>query len=109
MSKIDMTVFDAKLRNLAQLKARVTPQAFKFFHDLTPVAAVKGGNARNSTTLQGNKIVANYEYASVLDAGRGYRDGQMRGSVQAPAGMTAPTQQQLVKLVQQYMATLGTK
>jgi len=52
---------------------------------------VKTGNARRSTSLQGNQINANYNYAEVLDQGRGFRDGQMRGSVQAPRGMTEPT------------------
>ncbi len=34
-------------------------------------------------------VVNNVEYISVLDQGRSPRDGQMRGSEQAPRGMTA--------------------
>jgi hypothetical protein len=41
--------------------------------------------------LTNNTILAGYPYAGVLDAGRGMRDGQMRGSNQAPKGMTEPT------------------
>lgn len=68
--------------------------------DLTPI---RDGNARRSTTLnRQNEIVANYPYAEVLDAGRGFRDGQMRGSKQAPQGMTKPFlkwQQLKIKLI----------
>jgi hypothetical protein len=62
--------------------------AFDEFKKNTPV---KTGNARRSTTLSGNEILADYPYAGVLDQGRGFRDGQMRGSTQAPRGMTEPT------------------
>ena len=34
-------------------------------------------------------IVNNVEYIEVLDDGRGYRDGQVRGSEQAPNGMVS--------------------
>jgi len=62
--------------------------AFAEFKKNTPV---KTGNARRSTTLANNTILAGYPYAGVLDEGRGRRDGQMRGSNQAPKGMTEPT------------------
>jgi hypothetical protein len=65
--------------------------AYQEFVKNTPIAKKNGGNAKRSTSLQGNQIVANYNYANVLDKGRGYRDGQMRGSEQAPQGMTKPT------------------
>ena len=51
----------------------------------------RSGNAKRKTTRQGKTINADYPYAKVLDDGRGFRDGQMRGSTQAPDGMTTPT------------------
>jgi hypothetical protein len=62
--------------------------AFQKFVDVTPIDK---GNAKRNTVLQNTKIIANYPYADVLDKGRGFRDGQMRGSNQAPNGMTQPT------------------
>jgi hypothetical protein len=70
--------------------------AFDEFKKNTPV---KTGNARRSTTLSGNTIVADYPYAGVLDQGRGNRDGQMRGSTQAPKGMIEPTMQYLLDYI----------
>lgn len=49
------------------------------------------GNARRNTQVTDREITADYPYAAVLDQGRGFRDGQMRGSQQAPQGMTKPT------------------
>lgn len=78
------------------LNSRVLAQeAFTFFVDITPINkdpnAKNRGNAKRSTRLVNTTIEANYPYAGVLDAGRGYRDGQMRGSEQAPKGMSQPT------------------
>jgi hypothetical protein len=70
------------------------------YQKLTPV---KSGNARKRTTLKGNSIQANYPYAEVLDAGRGNRDGQMRGSTQAPKGMTKPWELWLQKYLDKLM------
>ncbi len=68
--------------------AKLTDVAYKKFVELTPE---KTGNAKRKTRKTQNSIEANYPYANVLDAGRGKRDGQMRGSDQAPKGMTKPT------------------
>jgi hypothetical protein len=59
------------------------------------------GNAKSKTKLNGNQINAAYNYATVLNQGRGQRDGQMRGSVQAPVGMTEP----MIKDIRQYIFT----
>lgn len=67
---------------------KLTQLAYDKFKSLTPV---KSGNARQSTIKSSNSILANYPYAEILDAGRGFRDGQMRGSTQAPKGMSEPT------------------
>ena len=66
----------------------IMPVAYQTFYATTPK---RSGNAKNHTRLVGNTIRADYPYAGVLDAGRGFRDGQMRGSTQAPKGMTQPT------------------
>jgi len=68
-------------KNIAQV-------AFTKFKDVTPV---KSGNAKRSTKLNGNNINADYAYANVLDKGRHMTNRGMRGSEQAPIGMTEPT------------------
>lgn len=77
---------------------QLTDVAYKKFVDVTPV---KTGNAKRNTKKSGNSIDANYPYAQVLDEGRGMRDGQMRGSTQAPKGMTQPTIDHLRDYVRQ--------
>jgi hypothetical protein len=76
----------------------IANEAYKKFVDITPEDT---GNAKRNTMLSGNEIVANYPYAGVLDEGRGYRDGQMRGSEQAPKGMSEPTLQHVRDYVYQ--------
>jgi hypothetical protein len=71
-------------QNIAQV-------AYKKFVDVTPIAKKNGGNAKRSTKLNGNNINANYAYANVLDKGRHMTNRGMRGSEQAPIGMTEPT------------------
>jgi hypothetical protein len=71
--------------------------AFKKFRYYTPK---KTGHAFRNTKLRENEIQTNYDYARVLDEGRGLRDGQMRGSVQAPKGMTEPTVKDLLKYIE---------
>ena len=53
--------------------------AFAKFKDVTPV---DNGNAKRSTKLEGNEIIADYPYATRLE--NGY-------SEQAPKGMSEPT------------------
>ena len=64
------------LKNLPQ-------EAYNYFVSITPIAKINGGNARRSTDLRGNTIVADYAYAQRLDTG---------WSKQAPKGMTQPTE-----------------
>lgn len=66
----------------------ISQEAYKFFHDITPE---RSGNAKNKTRLKGNTIDANYPYAAVLDKGRHMTNRGMRGSTQAPQGMSKPT------------------
>jgi len=102
---INQTALQNKFKRITNLKAGVMPDLYKFFVAETPV---RSGNARNNTVLDSNlRIQAQYQYAGVLDAGRGFRDGQMRGSTQAPDGMTKPTTVEAQRLVNQYIQQYG--
>lgn len=86
--------FDAKkflgdLKTIAKAKAAIMPTVYQAFVNITPI---RSGNAKSSTTLDSNHdIQANYPYAGVLDKGRHMTASGMRGSKQAPQGMTKPT------------------
>lgn len=84
------TGFKTMTNELKTVARSVMPQLTAEFIKNTPH---KSGNARAHTQLRGNTITADYPYAAVLDAGRGYRDGQMRGSEQAPEGMSKPVRE----------------
>ena len=81
---------ERRLREIERvLDARyLTDQAYPIFVKNTPIDT---GNARRKTEKHQDYITANYGYAQVLEKGRGFRDGQMRGSTQAPKGMSKPT------------------
>jgi len=88
------------LKNIQQ-KMRMYPQdVYNYFKKTTPI---KSGNARSNTTLNGSTIEANYQYAGVLDKGRHMTNRGMRGSNQAPHGMTQPTKQYAAKRLQQIL------
>lgn len=70
--------------------------AYKTFVEKTPI---KTGYAKANTRRAGNEINADYNYAKVLNDGRSYRDGQMRGSKQAPQGMEIPMIEEIRKYV----------
>ena len=103
-AKINNTNLQAKLNRLVKMRDQAMPAIYEEFVKNTPVDT---GAARENTTYHSNVIQANYTYASVLDAGRGFRDGQMRGSDQAPHGMVEPTVEYAKKLVPQIVAKLG--
>lgn len=90
MLKVSITSTNniAKATKKIQKELNKVPQeAIQKFIDLTPV---RSGNAQRNTKLQGNTIEANYPYATVLDKGRHMTQKGMRGSSQAPKGMTIP-------------------
>lgn len=66
----------------------ISREAYNKFKSVTPE---RTGNAKRNTSLSGNSIEANYPYAGVLDKGRHMTNRGMRGSEQAPKGMTEPT------------------
>lgn len=91
MIEVDVKVDDLMTGQIKKIKsqlAQVPQEAYREFVALTPV---KTGNARRSTKLKNNgTIEADYAYAEVLDKGRHMTNKGMRGSTQAPKGMTLP-------------------
>ena len=90
MIEVDVKVEDLISGQLLQIRKelqKVPADGLVEFKRLTPVDT---GNARRRTTLQGDTIKANYPYAEVLDKGRHMTNKGMRGSTQAPQGMTKP-------------------
>lgn len=82
------------LKNLNSEK--VAQVAYNKFYDVTPEDK---GYAKSQTKKKGKSIVADYPYATVLDKGRHMTNRGMRGSNQAPKGMTEPTIQEIRKYV----------
>ena len=105
--KVDTTKLTIKLSQLEKVIDQSMPLIYNKFVQTTPIAPVKGGNARASTSLQNRTINATYPYAGVLDAGRGFRDGQMRGSTQAPKGMSQPTIDYARQLIMDKIKNIG--
>jgi hypothetical protein len=95
VNKISTSIkrIDRKLQNLPK-------DAYNVFKDITPV---KTGYAKSKTQLRGNTIEANYPYAQVLDKGRHMTNRGMRGSTQAPKGMTKPTMEYIRKRVNEIL------
>jgi len=102
--KIDVSGLTKKLGNLNQLRNQAMPLLYTKFRDVTPIDT---GAARNNTVFHSNVIEGNYPYASVLNDGRGFRDGQMRGSTQAPDGMVEPTKAYARQIIPQLVKKLG--
>ena len=74
-------------KDMDELAETVIDEAYPFLKEKTPI---KTGNARRNTVKRKTKIVSNYNYAGDLDAGK---------SRQAPDGFTAPTIEQMQKIV----------
>jgi len=89
--RINTTVFDKRMKELAGLPSYLVDEALKITKENTPVAS---GNARNKTIKKGNKIVSNYAYAGRLNEGY---------SKQAPQGFTQPTIEQLDDKASKYV------
>jgi hypothetical protein len=104
--KLDVTKFRTKMRSADRIRDAAMPQLYQHFESITPIDT---GNARANTHLTSNRISADYPYASVLDAGRGFRDGQMRGSEQAPDGMSEPTKEFAKKLLPSLIKQIWSK
>ena len=79
---------EKKLEKLEKDLDKLPQETFQEFKKNTPI---KSGNAKRSTKLRGDSIVADYAYAGVLYKGRHMTNRGMRCSNQAPEGMTKPT------------------
>ena len=79
------------LSRIKQKLQKLPQEAYQEFVKVTPIAKKNGGNAKRNTKLKGSTIEANYGYAEVLDKGRHMTRRGMRGSKQAPQGMSKPT------------------
>jgi hypothetical protein len=78
---------------------KLAAEAYKFFKGITPI---KSGNARSNTSLRGDSIEAQYPYAAVLDKGRHMTSSGMRGSTQAPTGMSRPTENHIQQWIKKH-------
>ena len=88
------------LKRIQNKLNKVPQEAYKEFVKNTPI---KTGNARRNTKLKGKTIEANYQYAQVLDKGRHMTNRGMRGSDQAPEGMSKPTQEFIQKRIKKIL------
>lgn len=94
--KVNSQGLKQKLTKILNLKDSVMPKAYEYFKSQTPK---RSGNARQKTRLDTSKTIqAEYAYAGQLDKG---------SSKQAPKGMVKPTEEQLKKLVADYIKRLG--
>jgi hypothetical protein len=86
--KLSVNTMSSSLKRIQKKLNNVPKEAYKEFVSVTPI---KTGNAKRNTKLKGKTIEANYNYAKVLDKGRHMTSRGMRGSEQAPEGMSKPT------------------
>jgi hypothetical protein len=92
MFKVDIVIN----RNLIPKITRTITQRLRNFpkeihQQFVKTTPIDTGNARRRTRLVNNRtIYANYPYAQVLDKGRHVTNRGMRGSKQAPRGMSKP-------------------
>jgi hypothetical protein len=85
---LTVNTMSSSLKRIQNKLNNVPKEAYKEFVKVTPY---KTGNAKRKTKLKGKTIVADYPYAQVLDKGRHMTNRGMRGSEQAPEGMSKPT------------------
>jgi hypothetical protein len=88
-----------------QLGENSIQQAFNYFRGITPEQT---GNAKKNTTLDIKNLTINadYPYANILDQGRRSTQQGMRGSQQAPNGMSGPTIKELDRIVKKEIGKL---
>ena len=97
---LQVNTMSVSLKRIQRKLDKLPKEAYDVFKKTTPI---KTGNAKRNTKLKGNTIEANYQYAQVLDKGRHMTRRGMRGSDQAPQGMTKPTEQFIQKRVGQIL------
>lgn len=92
------STINQKLKSVQKELAKLPQEAYKTFKDITPI---KTGNAKRRTKLVNGEVVADYKYAEVLDKGRHMTSRGMRGSEQAPEGMSKPTMKFIKQRIRQ--------
>jgi len=90
MRLIGTSKISGKLRDLEKKIDRLIDDTADKFTQVTPI---RTGNARSKTKRKGNRIEANYHYATKLNEGY---------SRQAPKGMTEPTIEFLKEQVRKF-------
>ena len=101
---VDTSGFEQAMNDAVKLPSSIIQDAYKYFVDTTPI---KSGYAKSNTVLQGDTIIADYPYAEVLDQGRRMTSRGMRGSTQAPNGMTEPTLEYIQSVAEQQVNKIG--
>jgi regulator of replication initiation timing len=81
MAKVNLSSFKKLMTNLERNVKDLSKGAHEVFVENTPE---RTGNAKRKTRLQGDKIIADYNYSQELDEGY---------SRKKPKGMTQPTEQ----------------
>ena len=88
---ISRNLLTPALKNIRAQIQNLPQEIYDKFVEITPEDT---GYAKRNTKLISNKrIAARYNYAEVLDRGRHMTNRGMRGSKQAPRGMTRPTKE----------------
>ena len=67
MAKVNLAQFNQQMSRARQALDDLPEFAEKTMKAYTPIAAVRGGNARRNTELRGNRVVADYPYAQRLE------------------------------------------
>jgi uracil phosphoribosyltransferase len=96
MLKIQVNGIEGTKRSLdADLRSEVKRLADELYKEIVKTTPVHTGRARSGWRKQvqnKNFTIENaVPYIGVLDQGRSFRDGQMRGSKQAPKGIIGPS------------------
>ena len=97
---LTVNTMTSSLKSIRNKLNNLPKEAYQEFVKVTPV---KTGNAKRNTKLKGKTIEANYNYAKVLDKGRHMTSRGMRGSDQAPDGMSKPTEVFIKKRIDQIL------
>jgi len=89
--KVNLTQFNKQMSQALHALDDLPEFAETTMKAYTPIAAVRGGNARRNTNLQGNTVTADYAYAQRLEDNW---SPQTRGQ-----GIIAPTEKAIQKEV----------
>jgi hypothetical protein len=98
--KLSVNKMTNSLKRIQKRLDKLPSEAHKEFVKNTPI---KSGNAKRNTRLKGNTIEADYPYAEVLDKGRHMTNRGLRGSEQAPKGMSKPTEEFIQKRIEKIL------